>query len=975
MLTLDNHTWIESCPAPQGSPVRVGRPACGCSHRRLLGATSGEVVERLEVVRTGRPTVNAGIIWRYYTEKVYANADLPLIAVRECLQNASDAFDLAVRARKLRRAEATFRVGWDSDSSTLSIEDNGIGMDLDTFFGKFLVLGESGKRGADVTSQEGGRGGFGVAKAVILGTSSTFRWRIYTRDHVFTSTSFDADVEAFEAPYRAGTLIELSDVARKYHEVYNRRIERWQTIDQRVQDMLSLSDLDINLIVNGRPVPRFFPRAKGSKVRLELDWGPETTAEVKLYRRHDKAGRFYIRVNGLYQFDRGSTRGNLEGDVVIDLDTTVRPDDPRGLPYPLTAARDGFTQAAQEAANELFAYLEIDNKSGAMETEYEDLQAADPTEEELASREEVLRATAQAFEDPDVLGSLKAGIRGVEDYYAERLAEEGRATRDTSEPSPRPVGLAPAAVGPASPVPLEGQGVAALVDQVRNVLAAADHQRTRQGSNPGTILNDLVKEALDEAVVVGDLDERRAAVVAMALDKASTAATTLYGGGLLQQAGVEQAFTALAALSPVRAARPGLRNPFGQAGAVLISKKRYKRARARRFIQNYKRWLPYLIAWDATLRMVASELKLPMPFTSGFVLDDQVVGQARALNGRVTVYVNPDHFEVVRKSSQGHPFILAMFLFNLAVHELTHVQGRMGQGHDEEFVSAREENGRLTAALVPAIAAVSQRVLGLPETEDQRGVRKLRDRLNRVREDLATARGELRRSRKLPAATPAQKRERAADLVDVMEGQLTAMPPEGLDVAYVAGFFARNRSSLVDMVRELLAEADLRRTQGAVVENSLAVPPGRRGQVGETITAEGEVIYLGRSPAPRVRVRAPGSVHDNQVLDLHLPRAAERHQPGDQVTISFWPNDGSASLVDNGAVAEGSQVLAGAVLKEARQQGGARYYVVTDEGVWRGHTLAEREQDRYLDEEPPRAGTRLTIRFHPMNDYAEPVNV
>jgi hypothetical protein len=55
-------------------------------------------------------------------------------------------------------------------------------MDADTILAKFLSLGDSGKR--DAGDSEEAAGGFGVAKAVILGTSRSFRWEMHTRDNL-----------------------------------------------------------------------------------------------------------------------------------------------------------------------------------------------------------------------------------------------------------------------------------------------------------------------------------------------------------------------------------------------------------------------------------------------------------------------------------------------------------------------------------------------------------------------------------------------------------------------------------------------------------------------------------------------------------------------------------------------------------------------------------------------------------------------
>lgn len=972
----DMPVLVESCPKPTGAVLRRGQSSCGCAHRRLLGSVAADVVERLEAVRTGRPSVNTAVVWRYYTEKVYQNADLPLVAVRECLQNAVDAIDQAVKARQIKRGEGFFGVTWAPEARILRIADNGIGMDMDTFFGKFMVIGESGKKNAEVTASEGGRGGFGVAKAVILGTSSTFKWSIHSRDHVFVSQGFDGDVEAFKAHApRQGTLIELFDVAERFAVFYDRRTSAWLGLAERARHMLALNDLDVKITFNNAPVERYFDRRKGAKVVLELDWGPATTASVKLYRRQDRSGRYYVRLNGLYQFDKAPSR-SLPGDVVIDLDTDVRPDDPRRLPYPLTAARDGLTEAAAAAAEQLMAYLEVENVSAGKERDYDDLQAMEPTVEEATAAEEVVAATQAAFEDPDILGALRSGVRGVEDYYREQANEQARiGPGDPDELSKRPSGLAPKAVGQASPEQPQSQGVAALVAQVLDVLSAADHQRQRLGSSKGSVLSEKVQTALQSAAVTGELAPRDIGPVRAALDVAGGAALGLHGGGLLQLAGVELAYQALKVLAPAatRASMPH-RNPFGTAGAVLISRKRYSRPKARRFLANYKKWLPYLIVWDATCRMVASELNIPKLFVAGFVLDDDVVALARAANGRIAVYINPDQFEVVRKASIGHPLTLAMFLLHTAVHELTHVDGRMGQGHDEEFIAAREDNGQKVAPLMVAVAALAQRILRLPESSDQKAMRKLRERLARVREELQAARGQLRKAGARP--DPAQKRERAADLVDLLEGQLLGTPPDGVDPGYVAGFFSRNRGELIKMVRELLADAERVRASGTkrqtgvdeVVEHSRK--PAARRLPWDPHRALGTVYYLPRGGDPRVTIIDPGTDYDGLPYALTMPRPLEV-PVGTVRRVRYHPEQDFGAVVEKGQSKAPSEIDADAVVEDnPRANSSYRLHRLLT-GPHAGETLFERDRDRAVPNTELAEGERVLVLLRPLDDVAE----
>ena len=79
---------------------------------------------------------------------------------------------------------------------------------------------------------------------------------------------------------------------------------------------------------------------------------------------------------------------------------------------------------------------------------------------------------------------------------------------------------------------------------------------------------------------------------------------------------------------------------------------------------------------------------------------------------------------------------IAAFLHGGACHERTHLDGRMGQGHSEEFVAAREDLGHATRHLLPAIAVLVQKVLGLPvkPTDEQKRIAALERQLARARE-------------------------------------------------------------------------------------------------------------------------------------------------------------------------------------------------------------------------------------------------
>jgi len=151
--------------------------------------------------------------------------------------------------------------------------------------------------------------------------------------------------------------------------------------------------------------------------------------------------------------------------------------------------------------------------------------------------------------------------------------------------------------------------------------------------------------------------------------------------------------------------------------------------------------------WDATLRLVAREGDIRRPFKPGFVLDNEVVGLAATpISGSgAVIYLHPDRLASVIRAHRARPLGVAAFLHGVAVHELTHVDGRMGKGHDESFVTAREDLGHGTGHLIEVIAVLAQRLLKLPETADQRRARVLvrtTEQLRQAGRDLSRAKAE-----------------------------------------------------------------------------------------------------------------------------------------------------------------------------------------------------------------------------------------
>ena len=179
------------------------------------------------------------------------------------------------------------------------------------------------------------------------------------------------------------------------------------------------------------------------------------------------------------------------------------------------------------------------------------------------------------------------------------------------------------------------------------------------------------------------------------------------------------------------------------------------------------------------------------------------------------------------KAHKQRPLAIAAFLHGVACHELTHLDGRMGEGHGEAFVAAREDLGHATGHLLPAIAVLVTKVLGLKlkPSQEQKQIAKLERLLARARSkaggsaraevrrltaELEAARAELAQARAESARVAAEADDRcpscrpgdAADrVIDLAVAAVRAAPPDGVDPEYLAGFVGRHRSHLRGLVQ------------------------------------------------------------------------------------------------------------------------------------------------------------------------------
>jgi hypothetical protein len=679
--------------------------------RKALGGRP-EILVAMEALSFA-PKTNDARMWRHFTTSVYQSSDLPVLATREALQNSVDAVRAAVRKRQLRAGDGRFSVTWDPARRTLTWEDNGVGMDAATVANKFLSLGDTGKEGAEDSSEAAG--GFGVAKAVILGVSPTFRYELHTRDKKYISEGFDKPPKApVEAPHLAGTRLTVFDIPERFDSFYVYVRSRNESMLDRLRDLLAHNDLpDIELALNGERVRPFFSGKRGHAIAAG-SWGGEVTSRARGYNRGvgDRRGAFYVRLNGLYQFS--SSARELPTDVVIDLSTRVRPG---AAGYPLNAARDGFQGTAASQFWTLQQELEREALSAARANEYEVIE---PEEDGTPDGMALAESTRAAFMDPGFRQAMEEAADGV----AELLLAELR-IHATQQPHV-PESAAPAGSGPKLPSPIPGlsRGPKSAADMLSQVLREADQ------AAQGKVLDAAAEQALAQLEAGHELTAGEAQSLTDAADRATEAAADPGGGGFLQVAQVDQALRGVLPAGPAKQ-----RNPFGKFAGIRIAKKKYDPKRARRFKREWVKWVPYLTVWDAVLRLMAADGRIPFRFKPGFVLEDNVVGMCGQGQNGAIIYIHPDRFKEYATAHAQRPLALAAFLHGLAAHELAHLKRGGGEGHDERFASVREDLGHSTAHMLPAFARLCSTVLKLPskETPEQKRIRELQVALEKAR--------------------------------------------------------------------------------------------------------------------------------------------------------------------------------------------------------------------------------------------------
>jgi hypothetical protein len=214
---------------------------------------------------------------------------------REFFQNSADA------------GAKNIIVEFDDDSRTVTVIDDGFGMDLDTLQNKLLVLGGSKKR-------EGSVGAFGKAKEILF-----FSWESYsirTRDLHCVGTG---------ASYEIKKRSNDEDHSFTICDIVIPETENLDYIKSSFRHVASLFEVSPTIRVNGEEVDSLYQRHEFLK---QLPW-------ADVYCGKSKSTNYFVsvRIDGQWMFDHYHGMEKT-GDIIVELN--------RQSTDILTSNRDGI---------------------------------------------------------------------------------------------------------------------------------------------------------------------------------------------------------------------------------------------------------------------------------------------------------------------------------------------------------------------------------------------------------------------------------------------------------------------------------------------------------------------------------------------------------------------------------------------------------------------------------------------------------
>lgn len=275
-------------------------------------------------------------IWKLQCQNLYNSKNLGALAVRECLQNSIDALKKAIKLGQIQEYEAEIKISFSGNE--VVIEDNGCGMDIKTIHDKFLKLGGTTKGDEDSV------GGFGIAKAVILGCGSAFS--IWTQDNFLQSSDLGQNPIS-KKTFRQGTKIVLQDVQTSKTTTVK---DDPTAFRNAILEYILSSEIPYTVTVNNTRYKPWFERSRKTyrspaTFNISSDMIPDKTKlRINVYKSEDHHTKYlYVRLRGLTQFKQ-YLGWNANCDVVLDFQTNL---DPRSSEYPFATNREGLKAAYQ----------------------------------------------------------------------------------------------------------------------------------------------------------------------------------------------------------------------------------------------------------------------------------------------------------------------------------------------------------------------------------------------------------------------------------------------------------------------------------------------------------------------------------------------------------------------------------------------------------------------------------------------------
>lgn len=270
-------------------------------------------------------------IWKLQCQNLYNSKNLGALAVRESVQNSLDAISKAIKTGQLKEEQAFIEIDFKGDE--LTITDNGTGMDVQTIHEKFLNLGGTTKGDEDSV------GGFGIAKAVILGCGTGFK--IETQDNLLTSEDLGKN-PIQKAAYFHGTRITLYGVQTGKNSTIS---DNPNLFLAAIKDYILSSDIGISVYINGERFEPYFTktvktRRSPGQFNISSDSIPDNTKlKINVFKdKSDTCKYLYVQLRGLTQFKQ-YLGWNANCDIVVDFQTKL---DPRSTDYPFSTNREGL---------------------------------------------------------------------------------------------------------------------------------------------------------------------------------------------------------------------------------------------------------------------------------------------------------------------------------------------------------------------------------------------------------------------------------------------------------------------------------------------------------------------------------------------------------------------------------------------------------------------------------------------------------